>query len=258
MDPEDPTKFLSTDLTDPDTLGNLEVAVYDPLGFAIMGPDAEPLGMGAVDPESGMFMIEGVDVPSMEYLAVVVRDAGWTADATEILYMPTGFAYVATAGTNLEGVFGVAIEKSQMDAWQEALPEGWLESACDAADMYLCGTWIAYYNELETTAPVNGVVPYSQDEPLPTESVFYLDADETGAVNTVTVASERHYTSSTGIAAYLGAGFTSYYGICETEGLTTEDSRCLEWDMEYDTSQVGGSAPYTLFIQFVRGVRQAK
>ncbi len=258
VNPETPTEFMEAEIDDASKLATLEIVVYDPLDYASVGDESVPLGVATIDPETGGFKAEGIHIPSQGYVALVVRDAGWsTADATPINWLFTGTAYRASEGVNLIGVPAVAIAKEQLDQWHAALPAGFLNASvsCSENDIYRCGTWIGIYNHNNNGdhTPIDGVIPfYKTNQSIPGTDIAFLDKDGTGGYTVLTPGTDRAYTSDTGVVMYFGAELTSYFGLCDD---WAEGSTCLDWDMQFPKSLQGGSSQGAIFVQYVDGTR---
>ena len=256
IDPDDKTKFLETEIKDPEILNTMEIALYDPLEYASVGSSADVLGYATIDATSGGFIATDIAVPSQGYVALVVRDKGWTpetADSTPTNWLFAGYAYKATAGVNIENTFAVAVPAAQLDEWQQSLSSDFLNSACHEHNLYKCGTWIGIYRDVDSGTTINGVNPYyGTNFLIPTESLVFLDKNDQGEYSQLTMATDRAYTSNTGIAMYLGAELSNYFGLCDYL-VSEEDSLCLQMQMEFSKSLQGGSSKNTIFVEYVDG-----
>ena len=253
IDPADPTKFLTTEIRDASLLEQLEIVFYDPLEYASVGSDAVPLGVATID-ETGAFIGTNLSVPSQGYVGLVVRDKNWVPGADAVLFPFTGYAYKATPNVNIENSIGVVLTKDQITAFSDALPAGFITSACSAGDVYGCGTWIGIYREKVSQLPVSGVNPfYGTNVAIPKQSIAFLDKDPSGRHTILTPGTERDYTSDTGVVLYFGAELTNYFGMCDMM-VPEAESRCQQWEMEYGKSMQGGSAQKAMFVQFVDGI----
>jgi len=252
IDPADPTKFLTTEVRDPELLSQLEIVFYDPLEYAAVGSDAVPLGTADIDPDTGAYIATNISVPSQGYVGLVVRDKGWTPGSDPVLFPFTGYAYKASPNVNIENSFGVIITKQQLEDFSAALPAGFIDTACSLGDIYNCGTWIGIYREKTSGQLIDGVVPYwGTNFKIPANRMAFLDKDNNGRLSVLTAGTERGYTSETGTVLYFGAELTNYFGLCD---LNVPDSRCNAWQMEFAKSLQGGSAQKTLFVEYVDGI----
>ncbi len=254
VDPNDETKFLTSEVRDPAILADLEIIFYDPLEYAAVGASAVPLGTADIDMESGAFIGTNISVPAQGYVGLVVRDKGWVPGADPVQFPFTGYAYRASPNVNIENSFGVVLTKTQLQTMQDDLPAGFIQNACAQGDIYNCGTWVGIYRERTSRIPVNGVVPYwGTNFRIPAARMAFLDKDGNGRYNTLTPGTQRAYTSDTGVVMYFGAELTNYFGLCSFE-LDESESLCLQWEMEYVKSLQGGSAQKTLFVQYLDGI----
>lgn len=252
IDPQDSTKFLTTELRDPDLLSQLEIVFYDPLEYAAIGSEAQVLGTATIDPDTGAYIATNISVPSQGYVGLVVRDKGWVSGSDPLLFPFTGYAYKASPNVNIENSFGVVITKSQLEELSADLPAGFIENACALGDMYNCGTWIGIYREKNSGQLIDGVVPYwGTNFKIPAQRMAFLDKDNTGGFTILTPGTERGYTSQTGTVLYFGAELTNYFGLCD---LNVPDSLCNLWQMEFSKSLQGGSAQKTMFVEYVDGI----
>jgi len=258
IDPNDKTKFMSSEITDASLLASMEIVIYDPLDYAASGSDSIPLGYATIDATSGAFIATHIAVPSQGYVGLVVRDKGWTIDSTPVNWLFTGVAYKASAGENLEDYRAVVVTESQVNDWQAELPQGYMNSACAEGDIYGCGTWIGIYRDRgqEELTPIDGVTPYYKTNlKIPAESLAYIDKNASQEYVTITPGTDRDSTSETGIVMYFGAELTTYFGLCDA---WVTDSSCNAWQMEFPQSLQGGASEKAIFIQFVDGTRLNK
>ncbi len=254
IDPADPTKFLTTEIRDASLLAQLEIVFYDPLEYASVGSAADPLGFATIDPETGAFIGTNISVPSQGYVGLVVRDKDWVAGADPVMFPFTGYAYKASPNVNIENSFGVVLTKDQLQEFEDALPEGYMATACALGGIYACGTWIGVFREKVSLQPVSGVRPFfGTNAAIPVERIAFLDKDGSGRHTVLTPGTERRYTSETGTVLFFGAELTNYFGMCD-QMLTAAESRCVAWEMEYGKSLQGGSAQKAMFVQYLDGI----
>jgi hypothetical protein len=254
IDPNDTTKFLTSEIVDASLLNSMELIIYDPLDYAASGADSVPLGIGTIDATTGTFIVTNLNVPSQGYVGLVLRDKDWIDDAPPINWLLTGVAYKASSGVNLENVTAMAVAANQLEQWHNALPEGFIDGACPQQDIYACGTWIGIYRDknADTHTPIDGVKPFYQTSNLiPSESIAFLNTTSSGEHTVLTPGSEQEATSNTGTVLYFGAELTTYYGLCDYN----DDSMCNVWQMAFPQSLQGGSSQGSIFIQYVDGTR---
>ena len=250
VNPDDETSFIKDTITDASLLSTMEIVIYDPLDYASVGSESQPLGYATIDPATGTFIATGIQVPGNGYIGIVVRDKGWNDESEPVNWAFTGHAYKTTAGENRTGLVAVAVSKELLDRWRQRIGADFMNGACPQHDLYECGTWIGIYREVTTGQTIDGVSPlYGQSYfDFPVESTIYLDKDEHGQYTVFTPASVRPYTSETGVVFYLGADLTNYYGICSADA---PDSLCNQWGLTWSTQLQGGSAQRTLFVEYL-------
>jgi hypothetical protein len=256
IDPNDPTKFLNSEIKNPSLLNSMELYVYDPLDYAASGSQSAPLGIGTISP-SGAFMVTDITVPSMGYVALIIRDKGWTEDLTPVNWLVTGMSYRASSGFNLENKTAFAVTAGQLDEWHAELPDGFINGACPQEDIYGCGTWIGIYRDPSPTTftPIDGVTPYYKTSfTIPSDSIAFLNKTDSGEYTQLTTGTDQNSTSETGTVFYFGAQLTTYYGLCDFD----DGSSCNMWQMEFPQNNQSGSAAGSIFIQYVDGSRLNK
>ncbi|MBN2724597.1 MAG: hypothetical protein JXR95_11050 [Deltaproteobacteria bacterium] len=255
IDPGDETKLMTSEITDPLILDQIEIVVYDPLDYAAKGSDSEPLGRATIDATLGAFIATEIIVPTQGYIALVVRDKNWTPDSDPESWPFTGYAYQATPGINIEGTYAVTITNDQLNTWQSDLETdpSFIGEACSEGHIYNCGTWIGIYQDEESKTPIDGVVPYyGTNTRVPATSMAFIDKNTDGKLNILTRGTDRAHTSDTGIVMYFGAELTSYFGLCD---FLVTDNLCNDWEMNFPKTLQGGSSQKTLFVEFVDGTR---
>lgn len=247
MDPANPCNLLQTAITFGADATALEVAIYNPMAYA-GDPTTPPLGVAEVNPQTGTWKVENIEVPSQGFIAVTLRSK---APATG--FVLTGYPYAATAGFNLEEVAAYGITADQNTAWSAALGDAALAAAvnCNAGDtLWDCGTWVGVFGYVPDDGalhPLEGIVPRNGSAAplpaLPLSNTFYLDDTCEGFVQPATLAAS--YTTGTGVVFMPGATLSTFGGTCAD---LTPDSECETGGYTFAPG-TGGAAPQAIFVQ---------
>lgn len=247
MDPANPCAIMETPILFGPDATQLEVAVFDPLAYAV-NPATAPLGVVEVDPVTGTWKVEDIPVPATGFIAVVVRSID---PLTEFIF--TGYPYPAAPGINIEEISAFGVTEDQNVAWSDAIGDAAISAAnnCSSGDtLFDCGTWVGVFGYeqengaitlLEGVEPRNGV---GTPHPLiPTTNAFFLNDTCDGFVQPTGAADT--YTGSKGVVFNPGAQLSNYMGTCAD---LDPDSVCETEGYEFE-SRLGGAAPQAIFVQ---------
>ena len=242
LDPADPTasKVMQTMITHDTT--TVEVRVYDPMAYAI-DSSTPPLAVAEVNPTNGTFMVEGIAVPSTEFIALVVMPVG---DGTGWVF--TGFPYSASTGVNVTEADAIGITEAQNEAWSAAVGDTALTAAGCAAGstFHSCGTWIGlfgYMDENHALTTIQGVTPLNGADPMPIIPIrrsFYMSDTYDGFEQPATDADS--FTNGTGIIFAARSTLGNFSGRCAT------GTECETAGFSFPV-RLGGAATNAIFVQ---------